>query len=75
MKLTINELRLRVSKKDRGQGRRLGESVAKQLSELPIATGRSRRISKLSVRVCARNSKSVESLAANIANRIRSRIE
>lgn len=75
MRLRINHLRLRVSGKDRGQGRRLGESVAKQLSELPIATVRSQRIPQLSVRVRAQDSNSVETLAAKIANSVRSRIQ
>ena len=75
MKLRINELRLRIPGKNPSYGRMLGKTVAKQLSESPIPVVGSSRIPKLSIRVRSQNSNSADSLAATIAQKIRSNIK
>ncbi len=67
----INELRLRVSRLGREEGRRLGEAVVRQLSANPPQTSLSRRISQLSIRMQSPGSASVERFANSVATKIR----
>lgn len=67
----INQLRLRVPGLTQEQARRLGEVVAKRLTELPLDTNHSRQIPALVLRVRSGPTSSMERMANDITNRIR----
>jgi len=67
----INELQVRVSGLTPEQARRLGETVAKRLAELPFATGQSRKIPAVNVRVQSSGTNSIERMTEEIALGIR----
>lgn len=70
----INELRLRASGLTPDQARRLGEIVAKRLSEVPLAGRQSQRITSLRLRVQSRANDSLEQMADDIAHHVRRRV-
>ena len=73
-KVQINELRLRVPGLTRTEARRLGELVAKHLSDLSLAPHQSRRIPEMSIRLRPEEGDSPEPLARAMAAKIRSSI-
>lgn len=72
--IQINELRVRASGLTPEQARRLGESVAKRLAELPLAANQSRKIPAVTLRVRSSTTTSIERMADEIAVGIRCRL-
>ena len=70
----INELRIRATGLTRDEARRLGEAVAKQLSETPLPACQSRKISILTIRTIRPENKSITGMAGQIVSRIRNQI-
>ena len=74
MKVQINEMRLRVPGLARTEGLRLGELVAKHLSEFSVGVHQSQNIPRVSIRLQLQEDYSPEHVARAIAAKIRSRI-
>ena len=70
----INELRIRATGLTRDEARRLGEAVAKQLSEVPLTGSQSRDIEKLTIRTNQPENRSITGMAGQIVSRIRNQI-
>lgn len=73
-KVQINDLRLRVPGLSREQARTLGESVARHLAEVAPGIKRSVKMPTISIRIDQPANRSIEPLAREIANRIRTRL-
>jgi hypothetical protein len=73
-KVQIKEFRIRVPGLTREAGRRLGELVAKQLSDATRnTTARNKSMDQISIRLRS-NSRSVDRLASDVTTQIRRRL-
>ena len=70
----IADLRLRTPGLTNAEGRALGNAVAKHLGELAASLKRSKTIDRLTLQVKSRSSTSVDRIAVEIANAIKSRV-